>query len=57
MEAIEDYAKNNFVADHKGNVFRNQKERSLKYGLAPATVRYRLMQGWSLGKALTAPVE
>ena len=57
MEEIEDYAKNNFVADHKGNVFRNQKERSLKYGLAPATVRYRLMQGWSLGKALTTPVE
>ena len=38
MEAIDDYAKRNFVTDHKGNVFRNQKERSLKYGLLPTTV-------------------
>lgn len=57
MEAIDDYAKSNFVTDHKGNVYRNNKERSLKYGLSPKTVRYRLMQGWSLEKALTTPVE
>lgn len=56
-EAIDDYAKSNFVTDHKGNVFRNTKERSLKYGLSPKTVRYRLMQGWSLEKALTTPVK
>lgn len=29
-EAIEDYAKRNFVTDHKGNVFRNNTERSLE---------------------------
>jgi len=57
MEAIDDYAKRNFMTDHKGNVFRNQKERSLKYGLLPTTVCKRLRLGWSLEKALTTPVE
>lgn len=56
-EALEDYAKKNFVTDHKGNVFRNNKEMCLKYGLSPSTVRCRLMQGWSLEKALTTPVK
>ena len=28
-EALDDYAKRNFMTDHKGNVFRNNKERSL----------------------------
>ena len=52
-EALDDYAKRNFVTDHKGNVFRNNKERSLKYGLSPATVRNRLMSGWSLEQSLS----
>ena len=56
-EAIEDYAKRNFVTDHKGNVFRNNTERSLEYGLNPTTVRNRLISGWSLEKALTTPVK
>mgnify|MGYP000921502712 CR=1 FL=1 len=37
MEAIDDYAKSNFVTDHKGNVFRNNKEMCSKYGLKPST--------------------
>lgn len=56
-EALDDYAKKNFVTDHKGNVFRNNTERSLEYGLNPTTVRNRLMLGWSLEKALTTPVK
>lgn len=55
-EALDDYAKSHFVTDHKGNVFRNQKERSLKYSLSPATVRNRLNSGWSLEQSL-APIE
>lgn len=57
MEALDDYAKKCFVIDHKGNVFRNNTERSLKYGLSPTTVRNRLMSGWSLEKALTTPTK
>lgn len=57
MEALDDYAKKCFVTDHKGNVFRNNTERSLKYGLSPTTVRNRLMSGWSLEKALTTPTK
>lgn len=56
-EALEDYAKKNFVTDHKGNVYRNNTERSLEYGLNPTTVRNRLMLGWSLEKALTTPTK
>ena len=56
-EALDDYAKRYFVTDHKGNVFRNQTERSSKYGLSPATVRNRLMSGWSLEEALTTPTK
>ncbi len=56
-EALDDYAKKNFVTDHKGNVFRNNTERSLEYGLNPTTVRNRLMLGWSLEKALTTPTK
>ena len=56
-EALEDYAKKYFVTDHKGNVFRNNTERSLEYGLNPTTVRNRLISGWSLEKALTTPVK
>ena len=56
-EALDDYAKKHFVTDHKGNVFRNQKERSLKYGLTPVTVHKRLKMGWSLETALTTPVK
>lgn len=56
-EALDDYAKRYFVTDHKGNVFRNQTERSSKYGLSPSTVRNRLMSGWSLEKALTTPTK
>lgn len=56
-EALEDYAKKNFVTDHKGNVFRNNKEMYLKYGLSPTAVRKRLKMGWSLEKALTTPAK
>lgn len=56
-EALDDYAKRYFVTDHKGNVFRNNTERSLEYGLNPTTVRNRLISGWSLEKALTTPVK
>ena len=56
-EALEDYAKKNFVTDHKGNVFRNNKEMYLKYGLSHNTVRKRLKMGWSLEKALTTPAK
>lgn len=56
-EALDDYAEKYFVTDHKGNVFRNKKERSLKYGLTPSTVHNRLKMGWSLEKALTTPVK
>ena len=56
-EALEDYAKKYFVTDYKGNVFHNNKEMCLKYGLSPSTVRKRLISGWSLEKALTTPVK
>lgn len=56
-EALEDYAEKYFVTDHKGNVFRNKKERSSKYGLKPSTVHNRLKMGWSLEKALTTPAK
>lgn len=56
-EALDDYAKKHFVKDHKGNFFRNKKERSLKYGLTPVTVHKRLKMGWSLEKALTTPAK
>lgn len=56
-EALDDYAKKHFVKDHKGNFFRNKKERSLKYGLTPVTVHKRLKMGWSLEKALTTPTK
>lgn len=56
-EALEDYAKKYFVTDYKGNVYHNNKEMCLKYGLASSTVRKRLISGWSLEKALTTPTK
>lgn len=43
------------VVDHKGNMFSTIKEMCGFYGIAVATYKYRLEQGWDLEAALTKP--
>ena len=44
------------VTDHKGKKYPSQSAMARAYGIQDSTLRIRLRYGWSLEKALTAPV-
>lgn len=57
IDEVVNYCKSNYIEDHLGSRFRNQKDMAEHWGVPIESYRHRKRQGWSLKEILTTPVK